>query len=133
MCQCSEAVAPPVEPEVSCAEAEEESKSENIPDHKVKPGAKRKRSCKGAGEPAAKKILGDGTRLPGSPVTWKSSSTGILIKSVNFSSLICSGNLEILIKVKVWINKSINYSTNNFLFSCKYVSAISQWRSYAIV
>ncbi|MEQ2171201.1 hypothetical protein GOODEAATRI_008226, partial [Goodea atripinnis] len=59
-----------------------EAESENIPDNKLKPGAKRKRSRKDASEPAEKKILGDGTRLPSTPVTWKSSSTGIVIKNV---------------------------------------------------
>ncbi|KAM4735198.1 ribonucleases P/MRP protein subunit POP1 [Anableps anableps] len=86
VCQCSEAVAPPVEPEVSCAEADPSPQAqpnpENIPDSKLKPGAKRKQSRKDAGEPPAKKILGDGTRLPTSPVTWKSSSTGIVINDL---------------------------------------------------
>ncbi|XP_047217407.1 ribonucleases P/MRP protein subunit POP1 isoform X2 [Girardinichthys multiradiatus] len=86
VCLCSEAVVTPVEPEVSCAEADltvqVEAQSENISDNKLKPGAKRKRSRKDASEPAEKKILGDGTRLPSTPVTWKSSSTGIVINDL---------------------------------------------------
>uniref|UniRef100_A0A3Q2PV85 POP1 homolog, ribonuclease P/MRP subunit n=1 Tax=Fundulus heteroclitus TaxID=8078 RepID=A0A3Q2PV85_FUNHE len=82
VCQCSEAVVPPVQPEVSCAEADPGIQAEPKPDSKLKPGAKRKKSCKDAAEPPAKKILGDGTRLPGTPVTWKSSSTGIVINDL---------------------------------------------------
>lgn len=47
------------------------------------PRRKRKRSCKDASGPPAKKILGDGTRHPSTPITWKSSSSGIVIKLVN--------------------------------------------------
>ncbi|XP_007550547.1 ribonucleases P/MRP protein subunit POP1 isoform X1 [Poecilia formosa] len=82
VCQCSEAMAPPVEPEVSRAEADPSPQAEPNPDNELKAGAKRKRCCKDAGEPPAKRILGDGTRLPTSPVTWRSSSTGIVINDL---------------------------------------------------
>uniref|UniRef100_A0A3Q1G3M0 POP1 homolog, ribonuclease P/MRP subunit n=1 Tax=Acanthochromis polyacanthus TaxID=80966 RepID=A0A3Q1G3M0_9TELE len=86
VCQCCEAVLPPVLPVVTPAEAnpilEPESKPENPPEAKQIPGTKRKRSSKDADGPPAKKILGDGTRLPTTPVTWKSSSTGIVINDL---------------------------------------------------
>ncbi|XP_054897803.1 ribonucleases P/MRP protein subunit POP1 isoform X2 [Poeciliopsis prolifica] len=82
VCQCSEAVAPPVEPEVLGAEADPAPQPEPNPDNELKAGAKRKRRCKDAGEPPAKRILGDGTRLPTSPVTWRSSSTGLVINDL---------------------------------------------------
>ncbi|XP_027874843.1 ribonucleases P/MRP protein subunit POP1 isoform X1 [Xiphophorus couchianus] len=81
-CQCSEAVAPPVEPEVSRAEADPTPRAEPNPDNELKAGAKRKRRCKDGSEPPAKRILGDGTRLPTSPVTWRSSSTGLVINDL---------------------------------------------------
>lgn len=84
MCQCCEAVVPPVVPVVMPAEADSnmqaEAKPGNTPEAKLAPRRKRKQPCADASGPPAKKILGDGTRLPGSPVTWKSSSTGIVIK-----------------------------------------------------
>uniref|UniRef100_A0A672GZ02 POP1 homolog, ribonuclease P/MRP subunit n=1 Tax=Salarias fasciatus TaxID=181472 RepID=A0A672GZ02_SALFA len=90
VCQCLEAVVPPVVPVVTAAEVqpagEPEVKPESPPGAEPKPGTKRKRSCKDAGGPPAKKIIGDGTRSPSTPVTWKSGSTGIVIKSVFFSS-----------------------------------------------
>lgn len=88
MCQCHEAVVPPVVPEVAPAEVvptqEAEPKPEKTPEAKQTTGTKRKRTCKDDSGPPAKKILGDGTRSPTTPVTWKSSSTGIVIKSVQF-------------------------------------------------
>ncbi|XP_071390459.1 ribonucleases P/MRP protein subunit POP1 [Centroberyx affinis] len=86
VCQCCEAVLPPVAPVVTLAElvpsVEPELKPENPPEAKQTPGTKRKRSCKDADGPPAKKILGDGTRSPTTPVTWKSSSTGIVINDL---------------------------------------------------
>lgn len=61
---------------------EVELKPDESPEATQAPRVKRKRSCKDAGEPPTKKILGDGTRLPSTPITWKSSSTGIVIKLV---------------------------------------------------
>ncbi|XP_038147770.1 ribonucleases P/MRP protein subunit POP1 [Cyprinodon tularosa] len=87
VCRCSEAVAPPVEPEVSNPEADHVTVEERKPGNKGKPGAKRKRSNKDAGEPPPKKIVGDGTRLPSTPVTWKSSSTGIVINDLTMEIL----------------------------------------------
>ncbi|XP_037533062.1 ribonucleases P/MRP protein subunit POP1 [Nematolebias whitei] len=86
VCQCHEAVVPPVVPEVPDAEVNDapqpESKPENTSEEKLKRGTKRKRSSKGTSEPTVKKILGNGTRLPGTPVTWKSCSTGIVINDL---------------------------------------------------
>ncbi|XP_069579751.1 ribonucleases P/MRP protein subunit POP1 [Brachyistius frenatus] len=70
VCQCCEAVLPVVTP------------AESSPESKLTPGTKRKRSCKEASGPPAKKILGDGTRPPSAPVTWRSSSSGILINDL---------------------------------------------------
>lgn len=84
VCQCCEAVVPPVVPVVTPAELvpthELEPKAEKTPEAKQVTGTKRKRTCEDASGPPAKKILGDGTRSPSTPVTWKSSSTGIVIK-----------------------------------------------------
>lgn len=88
VCQCCEAVVPPVVPVVTPAEVvptseqEQEPKPEKTPEAKQVTGTKRKRNCKAASGPPAKKILGDGTRAPSTPVTWKSHSTGIIIKLV---------------------------------------------------
>ncbi|XP_029958080.1 ribonucleases P/MRP protein subunit POP1 [Salarias fasciatus] len=87
VCQCLEAVVPPVVPVVTAAEVqpagEPEVKPESPPGAEPKPGTKRKRSCKDAGGPPAKKIIGDGTRSPSTPVTWKSGSTGIVINDLS--------------------------------------------------
>ncbi|KAM3873489.1 ribonucleases P/MRP protein subunit POP1 [Diretmus argenteus] len=86
VCQCLEAVIPPVGPVVAPAglapSAEPELNAEKTPQAKQTPGTKRKRSCKDADGPPAKKILGDGTRSPTAPVTWTSSSTGIVINDL---------------------------------------------------
>uniref|UniRef100_A0A1A8RGE0 Processing of 1, ribonuclease P/MRP subunit n=1 Tax=Nothobranchius rachovii TaxID=451742 RepID=A0A1A8RGE0_9TELE len=84
VCRCWEAVPPSVDPEVSCGKEKSapHPEPENVLEAKLKPGAKRKRSSVDASEPPVKKILGDGTRLPGTPVTWKSSSTGIVINDL---------------------------------------------------
>ncbi|XP_028281563.1 ribonucleases P/MRP protein subunit POP1 [Parambassis ranga] len=86
VCQCCEAVLPPAVPVVTPVEAnptaEPESEPENTPEAKPVPGTKKKRSSKDASGPPAKKILGDGTRSPTTPVTWKSSLTGIIINDL---------------------------------------------------
>ncbi|XP_041843541.1 ribonucleases P/MRP protein subunit POP1 isoform X2 [Melanotaenia boesemani] len=86
VCQCDEAVVPPVLPVVTSAEVnpalDSEPKPENASKAKLVIGTKRKRSRKDVSEPPAKKILGDGTRFPGTPVTWKSSSTGMVINDL---------------------------------------------------
>lgn len=84
VCQCSEAVLPPAAPVVVNLTLEAESEPENTPEDKPVPGTKRKRSRKDATGPPAKKIVGDGTRLPSTPVSWRSSSNGIVIKFVSF-------------------------------------------------
>ncbi|XP_076592402.1 ribonucleases P/MRP protein subunit POP1 [Chaetodon auriga] len=86
VCQCCEAVVPPVVAVVTPPEVvstlELEPKSEKIPEAKQVTGAKRKRTCKDDSGPPAKKIVGDGTRSPTTPVTWKSNSTGIIINDL---------------------------------------------------
>ncbi|XP_030015166.1 ribonucleases P/MRP protein subunit POP1-like isoform X2 [Sphaeramia orbicularis] len=80
VCDCSEAVVPVVVPEPSPAEVTPTVDSEPKP--KTTPGAKRKRSSKDQSGPPAKKILGDGTRSPTTPVTWKSSSSTTVINDL---------------------------------------------------
>lgn len=86
VCQCYEAVLPPAVPVVTPAEViptlETEPKPEKTSDGKQVTGIKRKRTSNDASGPPAKKILGDGTRSPTTPVTWRSSSAGIVIKLV---------------------------------------------------
>ncbi|KAF1387404.1 hypothetical protein PFLUV_G00078340 [Perca fluviatilis] len=83
VCQCCEAVVPPVVPVVTPAEVvptiEPEPKTAEA---KQMTGTKRKRTFKDAGGPPAKKILGDGTRSLTTPVTWKSSSNGIVMNDL---------------------------------------------------
>ncbi|XP_024122987.1 ribonucleases P/MRP protein subunit POP1 [Oryzias melastigma] len=79
VCECCEAVATPAE---SASTLQSEPKPEVSPKAKLTPGGKRKRSREDGSGPSAKKILGDGTRPAGTPVTWKSSSTGILINDL---------------------------------------------------
>uniref|UniRef100_A0A3B4F799 POP1 homolog, ribonuclease P/MRP subunit n=1 Tax=Pundamilia nyererei TaxID=303518 RepID=A0A3B4F799_9CICH len=78
VCQCCEAVLPPAAP----VEVNPTLEAENTPEAKPVPGTKRKRSRKDATGPPAKKILGDGTRLPSTPVSWRSSSNGIVINDL---------------------------------------------------
>lgn len=84
VCQCSEAVYPPLLPVGIPAGTTHElqAKPENSSEVEQVTGTKRKQANEDASVPPAKKILGDGTRSPTTPVTWKSSSTGIVIKSV---------------------------------------------------
>uniref|UniRef100_A0A8D3AEU5 POP1 homolog, ribonuclease P/MRP subunit n=1 Tax=Scophthalmus maximus TaxID=52904 RepID=A0A8D3AEU5_SCOMX len=86
VCQCTEAIVPPLVPAATTAETgptpEPETRPEKTPEATRLPGTKRKRNCKDAGEPPAKKILGDGTRSPTCPVTWRSNSTGIVINDL---------------------------------------------------
>nr|XP_046254702.1 ribonucleases P/MRP protein subunit POP1 [Scatophagus argus]XP_046254703.1 ribonucleases P/MRP protein subunit POP1 [Scatophagus argus] len=86
VCQCSEAVVPPVVPVVTPTKVaptlEPEPNPEKTTEAKQVTGTKRKRTSKDANGPPAKKILGDGTRSPNTPVTWKSSSTGIVINDL---------------------------------------------------
>ncbi|KAM9353021.1 ribonucleases P/MRP protein subunit POP1 [Symphorus nematophorus] len=86
VCQCCEAVVPPAVPVVTPAEdvpsVEPQPEPVKTPETKRVTGTKRKRSSKDASGPPAKKILGDGTRSPTTPVTWKSSSTGIIINDL---------------------------------------------------
>ncbi|KAM9806947.1 ribonucleases P/MRP protein subunit POP1 [Syngnathus typhle] len=85
VCQCQPVVPLPV-PSVLHAEVisatDLEPKPDENPPTKQTPGMKRKQNPKDASGPVAKKILGDGTRSPNTPVTWKSSSTGILINDL---------------------------------------------------
>lgn len=87
VCQCSEAVSAPVLPVGIPAEVPArggEPKSEKSSEVEQVTGtskrSKRKKTVEDASAPPAKKILGDGTRSPTTPVTWRSSTTGIVIK-----------------------------------------------------
>ncbi|XP_034029730.1 ribonucleases P/MRP protein subunit POP1 isoform X2 [Thalassophryne amazonica] len=82
VCQCCEAVIPPAVPVVTPAQDVPNTQPEQTPEPTQTPGTKRKGSRLEAREPPAKKILGDGTRSPTTPVTWKSTSTGIVINDL---------------------------------------------------
>lgn len=86
VCDCSEAVIPVVVPVVQQAEVfpSEETGESPKPSAVTKQisGTKRKRSSKDQSGPPAKKILGDGTRSPTTPVTWKSSSSTTIINDL---------------------------------------------------
>ncbi|XP_042346265.1 ribonucleases P/MRP protein subunit POP1 isoform X2 [Plectropomus leopardus] len=84
VCQCCEAVVPPAAPVVTPAEVLPtlEPEPEKTTEAKQVTGTKRKRASKDASGLPAKKILGDGTRSPTTPVTWKSSSNGIVINDL---------------------------------------------------
>ncbi|XP_063735349.1 ribonucleases P/MRP protein subunit POP1 isoform X3 [Eleginops maclovinus] len=83
VCQCCDAVVHPV---VTPAEVfpslQLEPKPEKNSDGKKITKTKRKLKFKDANGPPAKKVLGDGTRSPNIPVTWKSSSKGIVINDL---------------------------------------------------
>ncbi|XP_038568148.1 ribonucleases P/MRP protein subunit POP1 [Micropterus salmoides] len=84
VCQC-EAVLPPAAPVVTPAEVVptlEPEPKHKTPEAKQRTGTKRQRTVEDASGPPAKKILGDGTRSPTTPVTWKSSSTGIVMNDL---------------------------------------------------
>lgn len=83
VCQCSEALYPPALPVGLPAEVPThgvEPESERSSEVEQVTGTKRRRTGADASAPPAKKILGDGTRSPTAPVTWRSSTTGIVIK-----------------------------------------------------
>ncbi|KAG7237310.1 hypothetical protein INR49_032493 [Caranx melampygus] len=83
VCQCCEAVVPPLVPVVTPAEVTITPEPELTPEKTPEiPGNKRKRNSKDPSVPPAKKILGDGTRSPTTPVTWRSNSTGIVINDL---------------------------------------------------
>ncbi|KAM9798405.1 ribonucleases P/MRP protein subunit POP1 [Neosynchiropus ocellatus] len=85
VCQCSEVVLPPVVSEVKRPEiVSAVEDAEPGKDSEIKPssGTKRKQRSKDSTEPPAKKILGDGTRPPGTPITWRASSTGTVINDL---------------------------------------------------
>ncbi|XP_020793062.2 ribonucleases P/MRP protein subunit POP1 isoform X2 [Boleophthalmus pectinirostris] len=83
VCECSEPVIPAVVPVALPSEVSQSEETMELP----KPGSvitknsgtKRKRSCLDQSGPPAKKILGDGTRSPTTPVTWKSSTSTTVI------------------------------------------------------
>ncbi|CAJ1061439.1 ribonucleases P/MRP protein subunit POP1 isoform X3 [Xyrichtys novacula] len=74
VCQCDEAVAPPIVPI--------EQKLPVTPEDKQIAGTKRKQTVKDISGPPAKKLLGDGTRSPTTPVSWKSNCTGTIINDL---------------------------------------------------
>ncbi|XP_062394520.1 ribonucleases P/MRP protein subunit POP1 [Sardina pilchardus] len=81
LCQCSEAVMPVPEPVPSPA-VEAVAVPTKDPPQKPVTGRKRKRAEQDSDGQPAKKILGDGTRSPTCPVTWKSPTTGIVINDL---------------------------------------------------
>ncbi|XP_060905712.1 ribonucleases P/MRP protein subunit POP1 [Labrus mixtus] len=91
VCECCEAVVPSVHLVETPAEVvpttECEQKPNETPEAKQRTGTKRKKTCKDATGPPAKKIIGDGTRSPATPITWKSSSTGIIINDLTMEML----------------------------------------------
>ncbi|XP_062841503.1 ribonucleases P/MRP protein subunit POP1 [Trichomycterus rosablanca] len=78
VCQCSEAVSPAVEAEPSLTATAPVDASSEPPGT----GRKRKRQDDSSIYPPAKRILGDGTRLSTTPVSWKSSQTDIVISDL---------------------------------------------------
>ncbi|KAK1806740.1 hypothetical protein P4O66_005246 [Electrophorus voltai] len=86
VCECFVAVAPavdtvPLEPQT---EAEPSSHTSLAASEPRRPGGKRKRKREGDGNDGrpAKKVLGDGTRSPLTPVSWASSKTEIVISDL---------------------------------------------------
>ncbi|XP_034553730.1 ribonucleases P/MRP protein subunit POP1 isoform X2 [Notolabrus celidotus] len=85
VCQCNEAVVPSIVPtEQSLDQPKETPKAKRVTGSKR---TKRKKTVKDVTEPPAKKLLGDGTRSPTTPVTWKSSFTGIIINDLTMEVL----------------------------------------------
>ncbi|XP_068179924.1 ribonucleases P/MRP protein subunit POP1 isoform X2 [Antennarius striatus] len=83
VCRCCEAVSSPVVPVVTPVPLlEPEPTPEKTCESRQVTGSKRKRSVRDDSGVPAKKILGDGTRSPSTPVAWKSSSTGITINDL---------------------------------------------------
>lgn len=72
-------VVPVPDPTPSAAVGEEAVPAKGLA-QKPTSGRKRKRAEQDFSAQPAKKILGDGTRSPTCPVTWKSALTGIVIK-----------------------------------------------------
>uniref|UniRef100_A0A4W4G133 Uncharacterized protein n=1 Tax=Electrophorus electricus TaxID=8005 RepID=A0A4W4G133_ELEEL len=84
VCECFVAVAPavdtvPLEPQT---EAEPSSHTSLAASEPRRPGGKRKREGDGNDGRPAKKVLGDGTRSPLTPVSWASSKTEIVISDL---------------------------------------------------
>ncbi|CAL9705268.1 unnamed protein product [Knipowitschia caucasica] len=84
VCDCSVPIIPPVVPEVQAADVSHVEESIELPKTVVKPipGSKRKRSCSEPSGPPAKKILGDGTRSPTTPIVWKSNTSSTVINDL---------------------------------------------------
>ncbi|KAJ8353849.1 hypothetical protein SKAU_G00214160 [Synaphobranchus kaupii] len=93
VCQCSEAVVPPTPVPLPAPEphpAPGPTGPTETPDKEQPAGRKRKRKRaeEGSGDAVpVKKILGDGTRSPSTPITWKSDSTGIVIRDLTMEIL----------------------------------------------
>ncbi|KAJ8290957.1 hypothetical protein GJAV_G00019650 [Gymnothorax javanicus] len=85
VCQCSEAVVPPTPVPLPAPEPDPAPLQKDTPEKEQPAEGKRKRKHAGggSGDPVPmKKILGDGTRSPFTPVTWRSDSTGIVIRDL---------------------------------------------------
>uniref|UniRef100_A0A3B4BG19 Uncharacterized protein n=1 Tax=Periophthalmus magnuspinnatus TaxID=409849 RepID=A0A3B4BG19_9GOBI len=83
VCECSEPVIPPVVPVALPAEVPSSEKTMELPNPspviKQMSGIKRKSSCSDKSGPPAKKIIGDGTRSPTTPVMWRSRTSTTVI------------------------------------------------------
>ncbi|XP_072316657.1 ribonucleases P/MRP protein subunit POP1 [Eucyclogobius newberryi] len=86
VCDCSVPIIPLVVPVALPAEECPSEEMMELPKHspviKHTSGTKRKRSCSDQSGPPAKKILGDGTRSPTTPVTWKSNASTTVINDL---------------------------------------------------
>lgn len=86
VCDCSEPVIPLFVPVAQPAEVPSSEDTKELPEPskvvKEISGTKRKRSCTDQSGPPAKKILGDGTRSPTTPVTWRSNSSATVINDL---------------------------------------------------
>ncbi|XP_007234784.3 ribonucleases P/MRP protein subunit POP1 [Astyanax mexicanus] len=86
VCQCFEAVSPPPsETPVEAGPSDQPSApaSSDLKSEPQHPGKKRKREGDGKEDKPAKKILGDGTRSPMTPVSWRSAENDIVINDLS--------------------------------------------------
>lgn len=84
-------VLPVPDPAPSTALGEGAAAGKGLAQKPATSGRKRKRAEQDSDAQPVKKILGDGTRSPTCPVTWKSALTGIIIKYVHIYT--CTVNL----------------------------------------
>ncbi|KAK7885993.1 hypothetical protein WMY93_025614 [Mugilogobius chulae] len=86
VCDCSEPIIPLDVPVALSADTPSSEETMNLSKHspviKHISGTKRKRSSLDQSGPSAKKILGDGTRSPTTPITWKSKISTTVINDL---------------------------------------------------